>query len=133
MKNPAKETCGPLPDEALNYLKKQANRDLTRIQALTHKIHLCFEQQTNKELSQEEFNERVKDLLYDVYGYIQDLSNLNIAFPTLFSDEQITVLLDLMQLSTQLGLEFAKIENYTEFHNGQIGGAATILQQQWAA
>ena len=133
MKNPAKKVCGPLPHEALNYLKKQANRDLTRIQALTHKIHLCFEQKENNELSKKEFSERVTDLMCDVYGYIQDLSNLNVAFPTLFSDEQITILLDLMQLTTQLNLEFPNAEKYSEFDNGQIGGAATILQQQWAA
>ncbi len=133
MRNPAKETCGPLPEGALNYLKKQANRDLTRIQALTHKIHLCFEQRESKELNNEEFNANVKDLLVDVYGYIQDLSNLNVTFPTLFTEQQITVLIDLMQLTTQLNLEFPNPEAYTEFANGQIGGAATILQQQWAA
>ena len=133
MKNPAKEACGPLPQEALDYLKKQANRDLTHVQTLTHKIHLCFEQQKNNEISKKEFSEKVTDLMCDVYGYVQDLSNLNTAFPTLFNDAQITILLDLMQLTTQLNLEFPNAENYSEFDNGQIGGAVTILQQQWAA
>lgn len=133
MKNPAKAKCGPLPDAARDYLQKQANRDLLRIQELTQDIHLCFDARSKNQLNSEEFNEKVKDLLFDVYGYTQDLSNLNIAFPTLFSEEQVTVLLDLMQLTTQLNLEFPNPEKYTEFDNGQIGGAATILQQQWAA
>ena len=94
---------------------------------------MCFEQESSKELTKEEFSERVTKLLMEVFGYIQDLSNLNTAFPTLFTNEQITILLDLMQLAIKLNLEFPKSENYSEFDNGQIGGAATILQQQWAA
>ncbi len=133
MENPAKETCGTLPQEAYLYLKKLANRDLTRIQALTHKIHLCFEQVNAKELDKEEFNNNTKILLQETYEYIQDLSNLNISFPTLFTNDQITVLLDLMHITTQLNLQFPNPEFYTEFANGQIGGAATIMQQQWAA
>lgn len=133
MKNPAKEACGPLPEAALEYLRKQANRDLNRLQALTHKIHICFEQKENNKLSKKEFNTTLREYLRDIYSYIQDLSNLNVAFPTLFNDQQITILIDLMRLTTQLNLEVPNPENYTEFVNGQIGGAATILQQQWAA
>ncbi len=133
MSNPGKERCAALPKEAFHFLKRQANQDLLNIQELTNKIHNYFEKLSKNQIKREVFNKEVQQWLRKTYEHIQDLSNLNSCFPTLFTDDQVTVLLDLMQLTTALNLQFPNPEVYTEYANGQIGGAATIMQQQWAA
>src|SRR4030065_670187 len=100
--NPAKANCVALPKEAFNFLKKLANRDLTNIQETTDQIH----------------------------NYLQDLTLRNFTFPTLFSDDQATILSDLTQLTREISRAFPSYENFSEYENGQIGGAVTILQPQ---
>ena len=132
-KNPAKETCIALPQPAYNYLKQIANRDLTNIQNTTNKIHNCFQKLSKTKLTQDQFNNQVENLLKETYNHIQDLSYINTAFPTLFTDDQATILNDLIRLTVDLNLATPNPASFTEYENGQIGGAATILQQQWAA
>jgi ketosteroid isomerase-like protein len=133
MKTPGEESCGPLPKEAKLYLKKLVNRDLTKIQRNTDTIHGHFQKLEKGKVEKENFNTFVSELLRENFECIQDISNMNIAFPTLFTKDQVTVLGDLKKLTIKLNLEFPNVEKFTEYENGQIGGAAAILQQQWAS
>ncbi|HAZ15548.1 MAG: hypothetical protein A2Y28_00905 [Chlamydiae bacterium GWC2_50_10] len=131
--NPAKATCVALPKEAFNFLKKLANRDLTNIQETTDKIHNCFTKLEENKINSEAFNRDIQNHLNEIYNYLQDLNLLNFTFPTLFSDDQATILSDLTQLTREISRAFPSYENFSEYENGQIGGAVTILQQQWVA
>lgn len=131
MTNIKKPVCATLPKPAAVFLQKLANNDLTNIQKNCDSIHELYDLFTSKKVSKKEFSTQVSSLLRSSHGFIQELSNLNIAFPSLFSEDQTTALNDLIELSKIVNLQNPDIENFTDYENGQIGGAAAIIQQQW--
>lgn len=133
MDNPARTSCAALPKQAETFLKKLVNKDLTRIQKHTETIHGHFQKRERGKMNPEEFHREVEHLLKLIFEHIQEISNMNVAFPTLFTKDQLIILNDLMHLTVKLNLEAPRIESFSEFENGQLGGAAAILQQQWAS
>src|SRR3989304_7265065 len=130
MKNTLKIKCEMLPNTAAIFLKKTPIHNLGLIQKSTEKIHEYFDLLEKRKINQETYNKEVSILMHEAFESIQNLANLNIAFPSLFTEDQLTILEDLMEITKDLNLEHPDPIKYTEFENGQIGGAATIFHQQ---